>query len=100
MATKGEVLDALSKVIDPEIGLNIVDVGLVYRVEVFDDHIEIDFTLTSPGCPLADTIMQDMYTQVHEATGVENIQSNLVWNPPWSLDFMSEEARLELGYPI
>jgi len=100
MATKGEVLDALSKVIDPEIGLNIVDVGLVYRVEVVDDHIEIDFTLTSPGCPLADTIMQDMHTQVQEATGVEDIQSNLVWSPPWSLDFMSEEARLELGYPI
>ncbi len=100
MATKGEVLDALSKVIDPEIGLNIVDVGLVYRVEVVDDHIEIDFTLTSPGCPLADTIMQDIHTQVQEATGVEDIQSNLVWSPPWSLDFMSEEARLELGYPI
>ena len=100
MATKGEVLDALSKVIDPEIGLNIVDVGLVYRVEVVDDHIEIDFTLTSPGCPLADTIMQDMHTQVQEATGVEDIQSYLVWSPPWSLDFMSEEARLELGYPI
>ncbi len=100
MATKGEVLDALTRVIDPEIGLNIVDVGLVYRVDVDDDHIEIDFTLTSPGCPLADTIVADMQREVGEATGIDEIEINLVWNPPWSLDFMSEEARLQLGYPI
>lgn len=100
MATKGDVLDALTNVIDPEIGLNIVDVGLVYRVEVQEDKVEIDFTLTSPGCPLADTIMNDIHEQVSKGTGIENIESNLVWNPPWSLDFMSEEARLELGYPI
>jgi metal-sulfur cluster biosynthetic enzyme len=100
MATKGEVLDALTRVIDPEIGLNIVDVGLVYRVETDGDHIEIDFTLTSPGCPLADTIVADMQREVNSATGSDDITINLVWNPPWSLDFMSEEARLQLGYPI
>jgi metal-sulfur cluster biosynthetic enzyme len=100
MATKGEVLDALSRVVDPEIGLNIVDVGLVYRVEVEEDRVEVDFTLTSPGCPLADTIMADIQREIGDATGIENIQANLVWNPPWSLDFMSEEARLQLGYPI
>ena len=100
MPTKGEVLDALMSVIDPEIGLSIVDVGLVYRVEVTDDAVEIDFTLTSPGCPLAGTIMEDIHRQVGDATGVTNVQANLVWNPPWSMDFMSEEARLQLGYPI
>lgn len=100
MATKGEVLDALSRVIDPEIGLNIVDVGLVYRVDVIDDKVEVDFTLTSPGCPLADTIVKDILTEVEQATGIKNIETNLVWSPPWSLDFMSEEARLQLGYPI
>ena len=100
MATKGEVLDALTRVIDPEIGLNIVDVGLVYRVDTDNDHIEIDFTLTSPGCPLADTIVADIQREVSTATGIDNIEINLVWNPPWSLDFMSEEARLQLGYPI
>jgi metal-sulfur cluster biosynthetic enzyme len=100
MVSKGEVLDALSRVVDPEIGLNIVDVGLVYRVDVVEDHIEIDFTLTSPGCPLADTIMQDIHTEVTQATGISDVQANLVWSPPWSLDFMSEEARLQLGYPI
>lgn len=100
MATKGEVLDALSRVVDPEIGINIVDVGLVYRVEVEENRVEVDFTLTSPGCPLADTIVADIRREVTEATGISEIQANLVWNPPWSLDFMSEEARLQLGYPI
>ena len=100
MATKGDILDALANVIDPEIGLNIVDVGLVYRVDVVDERVEIDFTLTSPGCPLAQTIMDDMHTEVEKATGIADIQTNLVWSPPWSLDFMSEEARLQLGYPI
>jgi len=100
MATKGEVLDALSRVIDPEIGLNIVDIGLVYRVDVDDEHVEVDFTLTSPGCPLADTIIADIRKEVTEATGIDDIQANIVWNPPWSLDFMSEDARLQLGYPI
>lgn len=100
MVTKGDVLEALEQVIDPEIGLNIVDVGLIYRVEVLEDRIEIDFTLTSPGCPLAATIMEDIQREVSERTGVAKIETNLVWNPPWSLDFMSEEARLQLGYPI
>ncbi|TVR31220.1 MAG: metal-sulfur cluster assembly factor [Spirochaetaceae bacterium] len=100
MLSKGECLDALKNVIDPEIGLNIVDVGLIYRVEPKQDSIEVDFTLTSPGCPLADTIMADIVRELQQATGIENIIPQLVWNPPWSIDFMSEEARLELGYPI
>ncbi len=98
--SKGDVLDALKHVIDPEIGMNIVDVGLVYRVEPHEDRIEIDYTLTSPGCPLADVIENDMTETLRRLTGIEKIECNLVWNPPWSLDFMSEEARLELGYPI
>ena len=93
-------MDALSRVMDPEVGLNIVDLGLVYRADVVDDHVEIDFTLTTPGCPLAATIMEDVLREVRSATGLDDVQANLVWNPPWSLDLMSEEARLQLGYPI
>lgn len=101
MATKAQVLDALANVIDPEIGLNIVDVGLVYRVEVKDeDRIEIDFTLTTPGCPLANTIVEDIHREVTAGTGLSNIEANLVWDPPWSPEFMSEDARLQFGYPI
>ena len=100
MLSKGECLEALKNVIDPEIGLNIVDVGLIYRIEPKEDSIEVDFTLTSPGCPLADTIMADIVRELQRASGIENVIPQLVWNPPWSIDFMSEEARLELGYPI
>ncbi|TVR59932.1 MAG: metal-sulfur cluster assembly factor [Spirochaetaceae bacterium] len=100
MVSKSDCLESLKKVIDPEIGLNIVDVGLIYRIEPFEDRIEVDFTLTSPGCPLADTIMNDITTVLREDSGIETVLPTLVWNPPWSIDFMSEEARLELGYPI
>lgn len=100
MISKTDVLESLKKVIDPEIGINIVDVGLIYRVEPREDEIEIDFTLTSPGCPLGDTITNDIVTVLREDHKVDDVITNLVWNPPWSIEFMSEEARLDLGYPI
>lgn len=102
MVSKGQVLDSLRKVYDPEIGINIVDVGLVYRVEFIGDICEIDFTLTSPGCPLADSIEADMRSQIRADHGMtdEQIKLAVVWNPPWSIEYMSEEARLDLGYPI
>jgi metal-sulfur cluster biosynthetic enzyme len=98
--SKGDILESLRKVIDPEIGINIVDLGLIYRIDVLDDRTEVDFTLTSPGCPLADSIEADIRNILADDHKIENVQTQVVWNPPWSLDFMSEEARLELGYPI
>ena len=100
MANKVACLEALRKVIDPEIGINIVDVGLIYRVEIKEQRIEIDYTLTSPGCPLAETIKADIEKYVGEVADGAQVATELVWTPPWNLDFMSEEARLELGYPI
>jgi len=101
MVSKTDIIESLKRVIDPEIGLNIVDVGLIYRVEVIDEEtVEIDFTLTTPGCPLGDSINNDIITVVQEDHAVKNVVTNLVWNPPWNLEFMSEEARLDLGYPI
>lgn len=99
-ASKGDILESLRKVLDPEIGINIVDLGLIYRIEFTDESTEIDFTLTSPGCPLADTIEADMRGVLAQDYGLENVKMQVVWNPPWNLEFMSEEARLELGYPI
>ncbi|MFP4206204.1 MAG: metal-sulfur cluster assembly factor [Spirochaetaceae bacterium] len=100
MASKGEVLEALKKVIDPEIGLNIVDLGLVYQVEVQDEKAEVEFTLTSPGCPLGGMITNDIQHVVREETGIQDVEPKLVWDPPWSVEFMSEEAKLHLGLPI
>ncbi len=100
MVSKTDILESLKKVIDPEIGINIVDVGLIYRIDVDEDQVEVDFTLTYPGCPLGDQITGDMVTVIREDHGYDNVVTNLVWNPPWSIEFMSEEARLDLGYPI
>jgi metal-sulfur cluster biosynthetic enzyme len=97
---RGAVLEALKDVLDPELGMNIVDLGLVYRVEVGDEKVEIDFTLTYPGCPAGEHIQDDMKMTVQASTGVENVEINLVWDPPWRPDFMTEEARVSLGYPI
>lgn len=98
--SKGDVLESLKKVVDPEIGFNIVDVGLVYRIDVTEEGIEVDFTPTSPGCPLAETIYQDITTVVREDHGTDAVHANLVWSPPWNPDFMSEDVKLALGFPI
>ena len=101
MISKEVCIDALREVIDPEIGMNIIDLGLVYRLEPKEESIEVDFTLTSPGCPLADTIMQNIVDALRVVSnGKYEVVPQLVWNPPWSIEFMSEEARVELGYPI
>jgi len=100
MVNKIACLDALRKVIDPEIGINIVEVGLIYRIDITENEIVIDYTLTSPGCPLAETIKADIEKYVGEVAEDLTVRAEVVWSPPWSIDFMSEEARLELGYPI
>ena len=85
-------------VLDPEIGLNIVDIGLIYGVEVGDDSIEIDMTLTSPGCPVGPQIIYDVKrTVAHYFPEVANVNVNIVWQPFWSPEMMSEYAKEELG---
>jgi len=94
------VLELLSAVMDPEVGINIVDLGLVSWVRVSERSVEIDFTLTYPGCPLGAAIEEQIVSAVKGGTGVDEVRARLVWEPPWSEERMSEAARLELGYPI
>lgn len=101
MAGDQDVRDALYDVIDPELNMNIVDLGLVYRVQVVEGNIaEVDFTLTYPGCPLGDVITSDIISQVKTQTDVADVRAQVVWNPPWNQNMMSENARLIMGYPI
>ena len=97
--TKSELLDALKDVEDPELMMNIVDLGLVYRVEVAEDHVEIDFTLTTPGCPAGDYI-QEQIVEKAEAAAKVPAEVNLVWTPMWAPDYMTDEAKIALGYPV
>ncbi|HEU5422805.1 MAG TPA: metal-sulfur cluster assembly factor [Nitrolancea sp.] len=96
-----EVREALKDVYDPEIGVNIVDLGLVYDVDVDDDDgktdVLITMTLTSMGCPLGPVIMQEVNRALGELPELGEIGVNLVWSPPWTPDMMSEEAKDELG---
>lgn len=94
------IMDALSRVYDPEINIPITDLGLVYNVDIDADHVIIDFSLTSPGCPLADYLEKEIRSSVSNLSGVGRITTNLVWTPFWSPKLMNDEAKLSLGYSI
>ncbi len=99
MVSRDAVFMVLKNVEDPEIMMNVVDLGLVYRVDVKEDAIEVDFTLTYPGCPAEELIRNDIIETLRDAFGLE-VKATIVWSPMWGPERMSEEARLALGYPI
>lgn len=94
------VIELLRTVYDPEIPVNIYDLGLIYRIEVSDDSsgLAVDMTLTAPNCPAADFIMEDVRQKLETIPGLQHVDVNLVFEPEWTKDMMSEEARLELGF--
>lgn len=92
------VVAALKGVYDPEIPVNIYDLGLIYNVTIDDDaHVAIQMTLTTPGCPVAQTFPGTVEQAVNQVPGVRDCSVELVWEPPWTQDRMTEAARLELG---
>ena len=93
-----KIKKALEEVIDPELGINIVDLGLVYEVREDEGKASIEMTLTSPGCPLAGVIDRMVREEVLSVEGVKEVDLQLVWDPPWTPEHMSEEARVELGF--
>ena len=98
LKTEEEIVKMLRTVYDPEIPVNIYDLGLIYKVEVDDvRNVEIDMTFTAPNCPAADFIIEDVRQKVSSIDGVRNAQINIVFEPEWNKDMMSEEAKLELG---
>jgi FeS assembly SUF system protein len=98
LQTEEAVAAVLKTVYDPEIPVNIYDLGLIYKVDVDEEkNVRIDMTLTAPSCPAADYIMEDVRMKVEAVEGVRKVELNLVFEPEWDKDMMSEEARLELG---
>ena len=97
MITEEIVLEQIKQVIDPDVGLNIVDMGLIYGVDINDDIVNITMTLTSPGCPAAPQLLNGSQTVVQQLDGVEEVNINVVWTPRWDPEMMSEEAKDELG---
>lgn len=93
------IVDVLKTVYDPEIPVNIYDLGLIYRVEVNDEgFVDIDMTFTAPSCPAADFILEDVRQKVDTIEGVKSANVNLVFEPEWDKSMMTEEARVELGF--
>jgi metal-sulfur cluster biosynthetic enzyme len=93
-----EVLEALTNVIDPELGLDFVELGLVYNVEVDGGTVTVTFTLTTPACPIGPQVSEQMQEFVSEIDGVEEVITQMVFTPPWTPEKMSEDAKFALGY--
>ena len=99
MQTEIEIVRALKTIFDPEIPVNIYDLGLIYEILVKEEgKVSVDMTLTSPGCPLADQIMAEVEAKLKMIEGVEELDLKLTFDPPWSREMMSEEAKLDLGF--
>ncbi len=95
---EGEIIEALRTVYDPEIPVNIYDLGLIYDINVeANGEVEIRMTLTSPGCPAAQILPGEVEAKAAEVSGVADVNVDVVWEPPWNMTMMSDEARLELG---
>lgn len=98
LKTEEEIVKMLRTVYDPEIPVNIYDLGLVYKVDIDNDkHVKIDMTFTAPNCPAADFILEDVRQKVESLDAVESVEINIVFEPEWDKDMMSDEAKLELG---
>ena len=96
---ESRVVDVLRTVFDPEIPVNIYDLGLIYRIELKEDGVlEIDMTFTAPSCPAADFILEDVRQKVESVEGVSSADVQMVFEPAWDQSMVSEEARVELGF--
>jgi metal-sulfur cluster biosynthetic enzyme len=98
MPTKDEVIEALHAVEDPELGMDIVELGLLYDVEVDGPKVRVIHSLTSMGCPAGPMIQEDIHSVASQVPGVEDVEIELIWDPPWTPDRMSEDAKFILGF--
>lgn len=96
---KAEVIKAIKRVYDPEIPVDVWELGLIYDLKIFPvNNVFVEMTLTSPSCPSAGTIPSEIEEKIREVEGVNDVSVELTWDPPYSQDMMSEEAKLELGF--
>ena len=98
MELKNKIIDEIKKIYDPEIPVNIYELGLIYDVEVDNfNNVKVDMTLTTPNCPVADSLPKMVKNNILKLEGVSDVELKLVWDPPWTKDKMSEAAKLELN---
>ena len=98
MELKDKIIEEIKKIYDPEIPVNIYDLGLIYDIQVKDKNTaKIKMTLTSPNCPVAESLPKEVKDGIMQVEGIDNVDLNLVWDPPWNQTMMSEAAKLELN---
>ena len=98
MELENKIIAKIKKIYDPEIPVNIYDLGLIYKIEVKNNNtVDVDMTLTSPNCPVAESLPKQVKDNIMKVEGVSDVNLNLVWEPPWNKDRMSEAAKLELN---
>jgi FeS assembly SUF system protein len=100
MASQEEVMAVLKKCYDPEIPINIVDLGLVYGVKIEDGKVHVTMTLTAPGCPASAWISQDVKRKIESLEDIQEADVEIVWDPPWTPEKMSETAKKQFGWGI
>lgn len=99
LKTEERIIEVLKTIYDPEFPVDIYNLGLIYRIELHDDMtLDVDMTLTAPNCPAADFIVEDVRLKLNGIDGISEAKVNLVFEPEWDKDMMSEEAKLELGF--
>ena len=98
MSKKDQIIEEMKKIYDPELPVNIYELGLIYDIEVENDkNVKIKMTLTSPNCPVAESLPNEVKDGAMQVIGIENVDIDLVWDPPWNKDMMSEAAKLEMN---
>ena len=97
MEVKDKIIEELRKIYDPELPVNIYELGLIYDIQIKDKKVEIKMTLTTPNCPVAESLPKMVKDSILRLEGVDDVDLKLVWDPPWTKDKMSEAAKLELN---
>ncbi|WP_341715283.1 metal-sulfur cluster assembly factor [Limnobacter sp.] len=98
MQLREQIIASLREVYDPEISINVYDLGLIYDIEIIEDHVHVKHTLTSFACPFAEQICNDIYDACISTPGVETVERELVWNPPFGPDMVPEETKFAMGW--
>ena len=94
---KDKIISEIKKIYDPEIPVNIYELGLIYDIKIEKDLAKVKMTLTTPNCPVAESLPQEVKDSIMQVEGIEKVDLDLVWDPPWNKDMMSEAAKLELN---
>ena len=97
MILKDKIIDEIKKIYDPELPVNIYELGLIYDVQIDEKKAKIKMTLTTPNCPVAESLPKEVKNSAMQVEGIEDVDLELVWDPPWNKDMMSEAAKLELN---